>query len=136
MYTTSSSVARSGRRLDLDAVFAAGVLQPHPQVMGERAGDVDVEGGAARRVVVHEVDQDRGLGEQALSAAAGGKGPRVEVQRAAFGQHVARARAGEPKRDAGVGYIGDRAVDIGNGVAKGADEPAHFVRWAGQQPLV
>ena len=129
-------VQRSDRGPDLDAVLAAGVLQPHPQVMGERAGDVDVEGGAARLVVVDQVDQDGGLGEQALCAAADREPPRMEVERAPFGQHVARARAGDAKRDAGVGHIGDRAVDIGKGVAQGADEAARLLRRAGQQLLI
>jgi hypothetical protein len=63
------------------------------------SGDVDVEGGAARRVVVHQVDQDRALGEQALGAGADGEDAWKEIQRASLGQHVARARAGDAERE-------------------------------------
>ena len=87
--------AWSGHRLDRDAVLPAGVLEPRPQVVSEGASNVNVEAGTLLRAVVHQVDQDRGFREQALGAAAGRKCPRVQIQRAALGEHIARARAGD-----------------------------------------
>jgi TolB-like protein/class 3 adenylate cyclase len=103
----------SGHRLDQQAVLAAGVLEPRPQVVSEGASDVDVEAGTSLRAVVHEVDQDRRLGEQALGAAAGRKCTRVQIQRAALGEHIARARAGDPEGGPAIREVGDRAVDVG-----------------------
>src|SRR3546814_9947360 len=72
-------------------VLARRILQPAPEVVGERAPDVEVEGRPLAVIVAHLVQRDGGVGEVALRAVAlavvgaTAEGAGVQVERAALG---------------------------------------------------
>src|SRR3546814_3457652 len=80
-------------------VLARRILQPAPEVVGEGAPDVEVEGGPLAVIVAHLVQRDGGVGEVALRAVAlavvgaTAEGAGVQVERAALGDHREIGRA-------------------------------------------
>ena len=83
-----------------------GAEQPGRHVGGERVADEQPE---RQRLVLELLEDDLRAAEQRLRAAARAEGARVEVERAALGEDVARTRPDDLDRRAVGGQVDDRA---------------------------
>src|SRR5258707_9760277 len=80
------------RRRKAGAVkFRGGVGEPQPQILGMAALDEDV----ISRRVIELVERDARLGKGGLRALPGREAPRVKVDAASLGEHVAGMNAAE-----------------------------------------
>ena len=106
---------------------SSGVVHHSPP----RAIVLQVRGRAKRlidRRVVDLNDADRRFQEQASGALTGAEDPRMQVQRAALGQHVAGARAADPDDRIIIADIDDggmNAVDLCQ--TEPGQEPLHLI---------
>src|SRR3954451_16632898 len=112
-------------------VLEAGVEQPGGQVAGERRADQDGE-----PVLAEREQHDPGQAEGGLRAAPGGKRPRVQVDRAALGQHLAGAGAADPQPDPLRGDVDGGATDRAQLLAQLVLQQVRCGAGAGEQPLV